>query len=203
MRTAQAEVITIGGTPALAVERYDRTPTLDRVHQEDGCQATGAPAGWKYESEGGPSLAAIAGVLRDFAGVEDREQLLRRTTFNVVIGNADAHAKNLSIVHTRAGEIALAPLYDTCATVALRATNDQGIAIPNDPTMGQMIDGILDINRVRQANLIAEATRWGLRPQRARVVVEETIEAVLVAADRAPDWLGSLVRERAGAVRDG
>ncbi|MDX6310139.1 MAG: HipA-like C-terminal domain, partial [Nocardioidaceae bacterium] len=38
-------------------------------------------------------------MLRDFGTVDDLPELLRRVTLNVVIGNADAHAKNFSVLH--------------------------------------------------------------------------------------------------------
>jgi serine/threonine-protein kinase HipA len=65
------ELITIDGVPTLAVRRYDRTPRLERIHQEDGCQATGSAADWKYEYHGGPSLKDLAKILRDFGTITE------------------------------------------------------------------------------------------------------------------------------------
>lgn len=69
---------TVPSTFSRAVRRYDRTPKLELIHQEDRCQATGSAAGWKYECEGGPSLKNFADVLRDFGTIDDRE-LLRKS----------------------------------------------------------------------------------------------------------------------------
>ncbi|WP_404477634.1 HipA domain-containing protein [Novosphingobium sp. BL-52-GroH] len=38
--------------------------------------------------------------------------------FNVIVGNADAHAKNFSLLRRASGEVVLAPLYDLVATRA-------------------------------------------------------------------------------------
>jgi drug/metabolite transporter (DMT)-like permease len=42
--------------------------------------------------------------------------LLERAVFTVVIGDADAHGKNVSLLHPTPGRISLAPLYDTVPT---------------------------------------------------------------------------------------
>jgi serine/threonine-protein kinase HipA len=65
------------------------------VHQEDGCQVTATPPGLKYEEQGGPALRDLADVIRNFGDPRDVTSLLRRTTFNIAVGNADAHAKKL------------------------------------------------------------------------------------------------------------
>ncbi|MEQ1698637.1 MAG: HipA domain-containing protein [Ilumatobacteraceae bacterium] len=56
---------TIAGRQVLCVERYDRSGTpVQRVHQEDGCQAMGLPPDAKYQQlpGGQPSVRAIADV---------------------------------------------------------------------------------------------------------------------------------------------
>ena len=57
----------IGGRTLLVVERYDRIVhadgTVERIHQEDFCQATGTGPDNKYEENSGPSLRRIAGLL--------------------------------------------------------------------------------------------------------------------------------------------
>ena len=104
LTVAQAELLDVAGLPVLAVKRYDRqdAPAGDipvRVHQEDGCQATATPPGLKYEEQGGPALRDFADVIRNFGDPRDVTGLLRRTTFNMAVGNADAHAKNFSVLH--------------------------------------------------------------------------------------------------------
>ncbi len=57
-----------GDAPRLfVIRRYDRISTevgVRRLHQEDFCQALGIPPEFKYEAEGGPSLAACFNLLR-------------------------------------------------------------------------------------------------------------------------------------------
>jgi serine/threonine-protein kinase HipA len=88
------------------------------VHQEDGCQATATPPGMKYEEQGGPALRDLAALLRNFGDPRDVTELLRRTTFNMAVGNADAHAKNFSVLHEAdSPAIGLAPFYDVLSTI--------------------------------------------------------------------------------------
>ena len=94
--------------------------TLHRLHQEDFCQALGYPDGLKYEASGGPGLAACAALVRKLAlGPVAVQGLLDWVVFNVLIGNADAHAKNLSLLCDRVGQRRLAPLYDLVPTLYL------------------------------------------------------------------------------------
>lgn len=188
----EAELLDVAGLPVLAVKRYDRqdAPAGDipiRVHQEDGCQATAMPPGQKYEEQGGPSLRDFADVIRNFGDPRDVIGLLRRTTFNMAVGNADAHAKNFSILHEQ-GEpaVRLAPLYDVLSTIALELTDSTGQLMRADTQLGQRVGGQADIQRVTAASLIDEAVTWGVRRRTASAVVTETLDQVLVAVTATP-----------------
>ena len=103
------------------IQRYDRSRDQDsnvvRLHQEDFCQALGFLPDQKYESEGGPSLENCFRLLQEksISPAADRLTLLRWSIFNVLIGNADAHAKNLAMIFTSRGP-RLAPFYDLICT---------------------------------------------------------------------------------------
>ncbi len=107
----------------LLVQRYDRAIGDDgnvrRIHQEDFCQALGVPPETKYASEGGPTFKDCFALLRRVAArpAVDVLKLLDAVIFNAIVGNADAHGKNFSILHGNEGP-RLAPLYDLLATVA-------------------------------------------------------------------------------------
>jgi serine/threonine-protein kinase HipA len=114
------------GYDCLIVERYDRVVldagTLRRVHQEDTCQALGRGPDRKYElrqAKGGPEFSEVAELL-DLYATDPSSQLDRLAqiaTYTAIIGNADAHGKNISLLHDPIGTIRLAPLYDTVPTV--------------------------------------------------------------------------------------
>ena len=110
-----------GNTGFILVERYDRVREgngrILRLHQEDFCQALSVPPELKYETEGGPGIdssqALIQKVTRRPAA--DRRTFQQRVIFHYLVGNADAHAKNYSLLYRR--EIPdLAPLYDVVCT---------------------------------------------------------------------------------------
>ena len=113
----------VGHRRCIVVQRYDRAITPDgmitRVHQEDFCQALGLPPERKYQQEGGPLLRDCIAMLREWstAPVLDIRDFLDGLIFNVLIGNADAHGKNYSLLY-RGGERRLAPFYDLVCTLA-------------------------------------------------------------------------------------
>jgi serine/threonine-protein kinase HipA len=184
---AQTELLDVAGLPVLAVRRYDRLETAGgalpaRLHQEDGCQATATPPGMKYEEQGGPALRDLASLLRSYGDPADVTRLLRRTAFNMAVGNADAHAKNFSILHdTDDPTISLSPLYDALSTIALELTDTAGQPMRADTHLGQRVGGQADIRKVTAASIVDEAVTWGVRRRTAGAVVAETLDHVLAA----------------------
>lgn len=115
--SAEVEKISIGSETAICVHRYDRLrmeDTLVRVHQEDFCQPLGLMPQIKYQNQGGPGPADIAGLLWRHSSRPrtDVETLFQALAFNYLIGGTDAHAKNYSLLFGAGGSIRLAPLYD-------------------------------------------------------------------------------------------
>lgn len=97
------------------VQRYDRIVSGDTVkclHQVDGCQLMGLGQDWKYERQGLVSLKRIVEALRGLQlPARDLLNFQRWVMFNYLIGNSDAHAKNVSVLIDETG-YALAPFYD-------------------------------------------------------------------------------------------
>lgn len=120
---ARGEWRVVEGRPFLLVERYDRIAGQGgtaRLHQEDFAQALCVPSNRKYAAEGGPTLRDSFALLRRAATRPAREvlKLADAALFNLIVGNADAHAKNFSLLRRETGEVVLAPLYDLVATRA-------------------------------------------------------------------------------------
>ncbi len=107
------------------IERYDRHRNergqITRLHQEDFCQALGFGHERKYQEDGGPSFADCYRLIQDVSSdpANDLQHLLRWQIFNVLAGNSDGHAKNLSLLYQPNGEIRLAPFYDLICTRAI------------------------------------------------------------------------------------
>lgn len=106
---------------AAIIARYDRTINangyLQRLHQNDLCQILGIPSGKKYEAEGGPSLKTCFETVlaRSSQPALDKKRLIEWVIFNVLVGNMDGHAKNLSLM-TQGKRTQLAPFYDLVCT---------------------------------------------------------------------------------------
>jgi serine/threonine-protein kinase HipA len=122
MAVARVAVREIEGSAALLIARYDRATVeggIKRIHQEDFCQALGVPSRLKYEKDGGPTARNYLDLVRQWSAdvLADQNELLDRMAFNYLIGNADAHAKNFSLLHSSEGT-RLAPAYDLLSTFA-------------------------------------------------------------------------------------
>ncbi len=186
LSVAAVETITVDERPVLVVERYDRVidpdGTVHRIHQEDFCQALGLPPDRKYEQDAGPSLARIARTLQDVAEPAAPETLLRALTLNVALGNCDAHGKNFSLLHTRAGALRLAPLYDLLSTRLY----------PLDDKLAMYVDSVQKADRVTAERVINEAARWGMTRGRAAEVVADTLDRLPAAITAAAEQIDAL-----------
>ena len=121
--TAPVEPRRIGARTVLLVTRYDRMVGDDgeirRLHQEDFCQALGVSPEHKYAAEGGPIVPDCFKLVRDVCrpAAPAVLALLDAAIFNLIVGNADAHGKNFSLLYGVDG-LVMAPLYDLMCTAA-------------------------------------------------------------------------------------
>jgi serine/threonine-protein kinase HipA len=183
LAVAEVETITVAEQRLIVISRYDRrvapSGAVERIHQEDFCQALAIPPLKKYEEDGGPSLRQIARILQ-VTNPQSLEALLRATVLNVLIGNGDAHGKNLSLLHEPSGALRLAPLYDLICTL-----------IYGDARLAMAIDNVRRTDRVTTPRLINEAVAWGLPRAKAIEIVAALLaavpEAVARAAAQTPD----------------
>jgi serine/threonine-protein kinase HipA len=99
---------------ALAVQRFDRGPGGEAIHMEDFAQVFGLYPDDKYHRR---SYANIAAVLWAETGEAGTYEFLRRLVFSVLIGNADMHLKNWSLLYPDRRTPMLSPAYDLLATL--------------------------------------------------------------------------------------
>lgn len=116
MPVAGVAIEHFGDQVAVVVERFDRTTSphgeVNRVHQEDLCQASGLWRTAKYQSDGGPSVSDITTLLRRTTTRGDaHHEFARAIAFNWIAAGTDGHAKNYALLHVGAQTV-LAPLYD-------------------------------------------------------------------------------------------
>lgn len=115
---APAAIGRFGDQKVLIVERFDRRwmeegKWIARLPQEDFCQATGTPAVFKYESDGGPGIRTILSLLSGSSNARsDKAAFARAQLAFSLLAATDGHAKNFSIFLHRGGEYRMTPLYD-------------------------------------------------------------------------------------------
>lgn len=170
MEVAQTQLLPVADRPVLLVRRYDRrsdgSGRCVRIHQEDVCQALGVDPERKYQNEGGPDLAACFSLLRA-ASRPSAPQVLRlldAVVFNALVGNHDAHAKNVSLLYGGGGSTAtLAPLYDVlCTAIYPQLTAKMAMKIGSKYKFSEV--------QARHWQQFAQATGLALAPTRKRVL---------------------------------
>lgn len=113
----QTNILRVDGIAFYQIQRFDRVVQSDgtviRLHQNDLCQVLDKWPDYKYEELGGASLADYFKALDRYAAkpAPARLTLLRWVIFNFLIGNSDAHAKNVSFLMD-GNSLNLAPFYD-------------------------------------------------------------------------------------------
>lgn len=159
-------------SPVYLIDRFDRVlgaQGWERRHVIDACQLLGLDRSFKYSQGSMESLAALANACRSPAVA--RTRLFVWLVFNVLIGNSDAHLKNLSFMVSHEG-IQLAPFYDLLcvASYDTPAFDKKGW-----PTHTQLAWPILDVRHFSDINrtLLLEA---GAALSLARGTAERLLE---------------------------
>ena len=120
LETADTQMYVVNDFRACLITRYDRIARspVQRLHQEDLCQALGVSHKLKYERDQGPTFAHVYACTEAVSQhlPEDLERLVKWLIFNVIVGNCDAHAKNLSYLRGANGDWRLTPHYDLVST---------------------------------------------------------------------------------------
>ena len=126
---------------ALAVRRFDRGAAGTPVHTEDFAQVFGLYPERKYERA---SYRNVAEVLLAETGREGVAEFVRRLVFNALIGNADMHLKNWSLIYPDGRRAALAPAYDLVSTIAYIDDTDMALTFGRSKRMTDLSLGQLD-----------------------------------------------------------
>ena len=177
-----------GEHDVLIVERFDRKRTGDGVkkrHMIDGCQALDLPPEYKYEHNFGTGRDVKH--IRD--GVSFRklfslartcnvpavaiQQLLDWLIFNVIIGNSDAHGKNVSFFINKSG-MTITPFYDL-VSVVFEASRSENI----DTSLAMAIGDNFDIDSITAFDLLSFADEsnisFSLLKKRVALIAKVTL----------------------------
>lgn len=115
----KARIASLTGFPgtALLVERFDRKDG-EQLRLEDFAQILGNPRGLEFDGKYDSSYEEAAqAIVRHSARARiDLARYFALVVFNLVIGNADAHLKNFSLLERPEG-LRLSPAYDLLNTI--------------------------------------------------------------------------------------
>jgi serine/threonine-protein kinase HipA len=166
---------------AIVVERFDRTTrdgNLVRVHQEDLCQALSVPPARKYQSDGGPTPAQIAELIRTSIPGSDAETDVWRfadaLAFNWLIVGTDAHTKNYGLL-LAGTQIRLAPLYDVASY------------LPYDDSDGYKVKLAMKVGDDYKLRRTDRRSAWEHAADELKLDAGRLIERVVDLASRMPD----------------
>jgi len=175
--------------PVLFVRRFDRKETqagVERLHLIDGCQLLGLSVGMKYERPygNGPDVRDIrdgaslrtlfqAINLHSLQPAVNRLALLRWAIFQVLIGNTDAHGKNLSFFVHPSG-VSLAPAYDMVCIPALKDARLSG-------TLAMAVGDAFTASEITPFDWAQLGQQAGLRPSAMARQMTSLMDKVMAA----------------------
>ena len=151
---------------AFAVQRFDRGPGGEAIHMEDFAQVFGLYPDDKYLRR---SYANIAAVLWAETGEAGTYEFLRRLVFSVLIGNADMHLKNWSLLYPGRRTPVLSPAYDFVATLPYISRDELALTFGGSRSLSEITTD--QVRRFADAARLPASPLW-------RIVTETTDRAV-------------------------
>ncbi len=178
---------------AYVVRRFDRSPG-GRIHIEDFAQVLGrfGAGEGKYRSTV-ETVAAIAYRGRDRASLRE---MVRRSVFNLLVGNGDAHLKNWSLIYPDRRVARLSPAYDLVCTAAY----------PNHADLGLPFFGATRLSEISRGHFARLQAALKVEGDDVLDVVDETIERfsetwAAGAAERLPASVATWIEEHLERIR--
>jgi serine/threonine-protein kinase HipA len=169
--------------------RFDRPPGGKRVHQEDFAQVLNVRHSKRY---GGLSYTSIARIVRAVAGDAYFDEVVRRTAFNVLIGNGDAHLKNWSLSYPDGIGATLSPAYDLVATTTYIPDDKLALRLSRENRFDAI--GLAHFERL--------AEKVAVPKDRVIRIVRDTIQNAMAAwPDELSERRGALLRAHVERLR--
>jgi serine/threonine-protein kinase HipA len=118
---------------AMAIKRFDRGDE-GAIHIEDFAQVFGIYPDGKYQHASYRRIAAVLGVE---TGDADVAEYIRRLVFSTLIGNADMHLKNWSLIYADGRTPTLSPAYDLLSTIPYMADETMALTYSRTKKMAE------------------------------------------------------------------
>lgn len=172
----EVDLVNIAGKDVFVVERYDRIKnenSIQRLHQEDFCQALGIMSTSKYQNDGGPGISDIFNTIAKVCTVPalESQKFLRYVIFNYLIGNCDSHGKNYSLLYKNR-RVELSPLYDALSTVIYPGLTDK---------LSMKIGKHYEIQKVTEEDFSLLAEKLGIKKSAFSKIFEDFASKVNMA----------------------
>jgi serine/threonine protein kinase HipA of HipAB toxin-antitoxin module len=184
------------------VDRFDRDTSsqpASRRHTLDAMQLLGLDRTFKYREANVDSLHRCLALVGTTAAT--RLALFKWSVFNVLIGNADAHLKNLSFFSTPRG-YRLAPFYDLVSTVVYNTPTyqDSGERWP-DCQLTMAIGGADTFKEMTRDHVLAFAEQLDLRRRGAERELDSFLDGVETKVQKVRQRVNEIARPNAGETR--
>jgi len=170
-------------SPVYLIDRFDRVhgdAGWQRRHVIDACQLLGLDRSFKYSQGSMDNLAALAKACRSPAVA--RTRLFAWLVFNVLIGNSDAHLKNLSFMISHEG-VQLAPFYDLLSVACYDTPAFDKKAWPDHTQLAWPILGVLHFSDINRELLLEAGGALNLAKGTAERVLESLRGRILAETE--------------------
>lgn len=170
-------------SPVYLIDRFDRVPSdqgWQRRHVIDACQLLGLDRSYKYSQGSMENLAALAYACRSPAVA--RARLFEWLVFNVLVGNSDAHLKNLSFLISHEG-VQLAPLYDLLSVAAYDSAAFDKKGWPAETQLAWPILGVRHFSDISRGLLLEAGASLNLARGTAQRLLEKLRSRAVQAAE--------------------
>lgn len=178
---------------AFAIARFDRAPDGQRIHIEDLAQVRGFYDNAKYTG----SFETVGALIYRNRDVDSLREFVRRLTFNVLIGNGDAHLKNWSLIYPDGRVPTLSPAYDLVSTAPYASPDE-----PDD--FGLSFGGTKVMDRISRTPFRQFQDRLHLEATDVLDVIDETVARFQAAWPHArplfPPFVDHWIDSRRSAV---
>lgn len=185
--------------PVYLIERFDRVQREDgweRTHCIDACQLNGLSREFKYSAGSMERIAGLASQCRPAALA--RFHLFQWLIFNVLVGNEDAHLKNLSFLMS-AKSVHLSPFYDLLCTAVYGTQAYDRDRWPQQAEMAWPINGTYRLQEITAQLLVCAGQTMGIKAATARDNIRKLVDSVRIEA---PKLLDEVIHQNEELLHD-
>lgn len=169
-------------SPVYLINRFDRVhgeTGWQRRHVIDACQLLGLDRSFKYSQGSMENLAVLAKRCRSPAVA--RTRLFGWLVFNVLVGNSDAHLKNLSFLVSHEG-IQLSPFYDLLSVACYDTPAFNKKAWPEQTQLAWPILDVAHFSDIRRDLMLKAGAALNLAKGTAERVLESLRQRIITEA---------------------